>query len=346
MSDLEEFIGILRTRQAPSPTGYLHLGTARQILYTMLLANSMQGSWYLRVDDTDRKRLRKLAVKNLLYSLELIGIKPPEGVTLEKTNVYNNFYDVYQKGNFGPYIQSERLDIYHLYAQKMLDKGLAYWNFLSPEQKEELQEIKKINKKQINYYETNLKLFGKEKIIQPLNDILLAQNNSQENDLRPALMYKLQKKQKIDCYDLLLGKTTFDLELEEDFVIIKSDGYPTYHFAHLIDDFLTDVNLVIRAQEWYSSFPKHIDMFQNFWSDEKIKYTTQNGKNTPSYIHLPFILNTTGNKKMSKRDGDVNMLDFLKKGYLAESLLNYLVFLGWRPKNDEKELYLTVHDFI
>lgn len=328
-----------RTRQAPSPTGYLHLGTTRQILFTLLLAKSNQGQWFLRVEDTDQNRLNPDAVTNLLQTLNELGIQTPEGVTLEKTSVYNSDYQAYQKGEFGPYIQSERRHLYQKYAQELIDKKLAYWNYLSPEEKEELQAIKKINHQPIDYFKINVEQFGEDKLWQSVESNL-------QNVQKPALMYRLKRNEKVVCQDLLLGTTEFDLSLEEDFTILKSDGFPTYHLAHLVDDFLMETNLVIRAQEWYASLPKHIVMFKELWGEnEKEMCVSKNGRNVPDYLHLPFILPQVGNKKLSKRDGNVNMLNYLEQGYLPEALINYLAFLGWNP-GTEQELYLDKNDFL
>lgn len=316
---------MFRTRQAPSPTGYLHIGTARTVLFTKLLAKINDGVYYLRLEDTDRNRLVPEAAKILLSALNKIGLEPDEGLTLTETNLKSDFYDIYQKGNFGPYIQSERLDIYHEHAQKLIDKGLAYWNFLSPEEKGELQEIKTINKRPIDYYKICSEKYGEE-------EIKISLKNALERELRPVLMYKIQQPGKLICNDLLLGQTEFDLSLEEDFTIIKSDGYPTYHLAHLVDDYLMETSLVVRSQEWYPSLPKHTKMFLDYW------------KKAPGYIHLPFILSEVGNKKMSKRDGNVNLQDYLDKGFLPEAIINYICFLGWNP-GTEKEMYLEAHDF-
>lgn len=349
---------MFRTRQAPSPTGYLHIGTARTVLFTKLIAQINQGIWYLRLEDTDQNRLQKDSVKVLLSAMDSIGLKADEGISLvgqkevmnrnEKVEVVklplakglapkvtgvssrdnslqpDNFYGIYQNGNFGPYIQSHRLSIYHEHAQNLIDQNLAYWSYLSPQDKQELQEIKQVTKQPINYYKICNEKFG-DKIKTSVKDAL-------QDPLKPVLMYKLQRSDKKTCHDELLGDSNFDLNLEEDFGILKSDGFPTYHLAHLIDDHLMKTTCVIRSQEWFPSFPKHQTMFQDYW------------KTVPQYIHLPFILGENGNKKMSKRDGNVNLQDYLDKGYLPEAIINYLSFLGWNPGTD-KEMYLDQSNF-
>jgi glutamyl-tRNA synthetase len=314
-----------RTRQAPSPTGYLHLGTTRQVLFTKLFAMKNQGVWYLRLEDTDRNRLIPEAARGLLKPLEILGLLPDEGVTSVQIGEKDETYGIYQVGDFGPYIQSERQKIHQEHAQILIDKKLAYWSYLTAEDKQELQEIKQTSKRSINYFQICSQRYSEELMYQPVVTALLDEN-------KPSLLYKLQRNEKIICKDELLGETEFDLNLEEDFTILKSDGFPTYHLAHLIDDYLMQTTLVIRAQEWYPSFPKHATMFQDYWGT------------VPKYIHLPFILGVTGNKKMSKRDGNVNIQDYLDKGYLPEAMINYLAFLGWNPGTDQ-EFYLEKEDF-
>lgn len=314
-----------RTRQAPSPTGYLHFGTARQILFTKLFALARKGIYYLRLEDTDQKRLNPDAATKLIQNISTLGLQPDEGVNLTHKGDFNQFYQVWQDGPHSPYIQSQRLDLYHWHAQKLIDQGLAYWSYLTPQDKEELQQIKQATKQPINYYAICSQKFSSDKLTASVTQALA-------DPQKPVLMYKLQRQAKIQCQDILLGDTTFDLSLEEDFGILKSDGFPTYHLAHLVDDYLMQTTLAIRAQEWLASMPKHITMYQDYWGS------------TIQYLHLPVILSTTGNKKMSKRDGNVNMQDYLDKGYLPEAILNYLAFLGWNP-GTEQELFLDPSDF-
>jgi nondiscriminating glutamyl-tRNA synthetase len=231
-----------RTRQAPSPTGYLHLGTARTVLFTQLLAIINNGSWYLRLEDTDRARLQPDSVKILLGALEGIGLSAKEGIILspndevksQKQNQTQNqpdvFYGVYQSGEYGPYIQSQRLAIYHEHANNLIEKKLAYWSYLTAEEKKELQDMKQAICQPIDYFT----------ICSQKNSQYLYQSveNALKDPQKPVLMYRLKRDQKIICNDQLLGDSEFDLALEEDFTILKSDGFPTYHFAHLVDDYL------------------------------------------------------------------------------------------------------------
>jgi glutamyl-tRNA synthetase len=315
-----------RTRQAPSPTGYIHLGTARTVLFTDLLSRHYNGSWYLRLEDTDRTRLVADAAVKILESLDSVSLTPEEGITLEEIGNKDAFYGVYQQGKYGPYIQSERLKIYHDHAQKLIDKKLAYWSIVSESQKQDLLAVKQASKKPINYHRLAETSATSESMFMSVESGL-------NHPDKPALRYHIQKDAKIVCKDILLGETMFDLALEEDFVILKNDGYPTYHFAHLIDDHLMETTHVIRSQEWFPSIAKHVAMFETYWGD------------VPQYLHLPFILGETGTKKMSKRDMIVDLAHYIKQGYLAEAIINYLAFLGWNP-GTEQELYLTQDEVI
>jgi glutamyl-tRNA synthetase len=331
---------MLRTRQAPSPTGFLHFGTSCTMLFTQLIAQSEKGIWYLRLEDTDRNRLQPDAVGSLLASMKTLGLNPNEGVNTESRGIQDSFYKVYQDGNYGPYIQSERLEYYHKYAQQLIDSKYCYWSYIKEDDKLELQELKKINKKAVNYFQANIqKLSGA-----PLTDSSAIMTPEIEakmfatveqgllDEQKPDLRFRIQEDKEVTTTDHLLGKTTFNMSLEEDFTALKSDGYPTYHLAHAIDDKLMATSLVIRSQEWISSLPKHYCLTQALWGE------------VFNYLHIPFILGETGNKKMSKRDGNVNMQDYLDKGYLPEAIINYLAFLGWNP-GTSKELYLDKEDF-
>ncbi|MGL4759661.1 MAG: glutamate--tRNA ligase family protein [Patescibacteria group bacterium] len=331
---------MFRTRQAPSPTGFLHFGTARTLLFTHYISRVNNGVWYLRLDDTDRNRLQKDAVGSLLESMKQLGLIPDEGLSPNKEGQKDDFYGVYTKGEYGPYLQSLRLDKYHKYAQELINKEFCYWSYVTPEIKEELSSMKLILKKPIDYKQANIQIISNS----PVTEKTAIMSNTAHQKMyqsiqeglsdpqKPDLKFHIQQDRIVELDDVLLGKSKFDLNLEEDFTVIKSDGYPTYHLAHAVDDYLMKTTLNIRAQEWISSFPKHFMLFEKL------------GFGVPQYMHVPTILGETGNKKMSKRDGNVNMEDWLNKGYLPEAIINYLSFLGWNP-GTEKELYLSEEDF-
>lgn len=340
-------INNFRTRQAPSPTGFLHLGTARTMLFTQLIARMRDGVWYLRLEDTDRQRLNTEAVGSLLSSMDSLGLVPDEGVNIRGEGVKDSFYDIFQKGDYGPYIQSERLDLYHSYAQKLIDEKKAYWSYLTPEDKQDLLTIKNKTGQTIDYFAENIirhpqynnspQTLSELKIacLEDTDRLFQSVQKALLDDAKPALMFMMKEDRILSCDDILLGGSSFDLNLEEDFVILKSDGYPTYHLAHAVDDYIMKTSLVIRGQEWYASLPKHIKLFDTLWG----------GNSAPEYLHVPVILGEVGNKKMSKRDGNVNIQDYIDKGYLPEAIINYLAFLGWNP-GTEKELYLNKEDFV
>jgi glutamyl-tRNA synthetase len=331
---------MFRTRQAPSPTGYLHFGTARTMLFTQLIAKKNQGNWFLRIEDTDRARLQPEAVGSLLSSMDALCLIPDEGVNNDKEGIQDDFYKIYQKGEYGPYIQSERLEFYHKYAQQLIDKKLCYWSYITPQDKEELVTIKQITKKPINYYQANIQKLNSKPLTESselLNEIASSKlfqsvENGLKDALKPDLKFKMLRDEILETNDVILGRSSFNLALEEDFTCIKSDGYPTYHMAHPIDDTMMKTSLVIRSQEWISSLPKHIQIFK------ALDFVL------PEFMHVPFILSEVGNKKMSKRDGNVNIEEYINAGYLPEAIINYLAFLGWNPGTD-KELYLNPQDF-
>lgn len=332
---------MFRTRQAPSPTGYLHFGTARTLLFTHYISRINNGMWYLRLDDTDRNRLQPDAVGSLLESMRVLGLIPDEGLSPDKKGIKDDFYNVYSEGEYGPYIQSQRLEIYHKYAQQLIDQKLCYWSYVTPEIKEELSTFKQITKKPIDYFQANLQILSnapvteKTKLTNIESELELFQSVSKglNDNRKPDLKFRINQDRIVENDDMLLGKSKFDLNLEEDFTVLKSDGFPTYHLAHAVDDQLMNTSVNIRSQEWISSLPKHIKLFEALGFDK------------PVYMHVPPILGETGNKKMSKRDGNVNMEDWLKKGYLPEAIVNYLSFLGWNPGTD-KEIYLDIDDFV
>ena len=317
---------MFRTRVAPSPTGYLHLGFVRTVLFGKLMAIKESGVCYFRLEDTDQNRLMAESPKKVLSGLSRLGLDLEEGCSLHGQGETDAIFGIYQNGSFGPYIQSLRNPIYHQHAQNLIDRRLAYWSYISPEEKENLQKIKQVTKQPIDYFTICSDKSG-DKLYQSIQQGL-------EDSAKPALLYKIKRGAIVHCSDILLGPSQFDLNLEEDFTILKSDGFPSYHLAHLIDDNLMQTSLVIRTQEWGASLGRHTQMFVDYWGIDKV----------PGYMHLPFVLGTTGNKKMSKRDGNVNTELYFQAGYTEEAIINYLAFLGWNPGTD-KELYLDQNDF-
>lgn len=314
----------LKVRFAPSPTGYMHIGALRQILLNVFLSKKTGSKWMLRIEDTDRNRLDPDAFKNFMESLEILNLDPKEGATYKKTDDFNEFYKLYQTGNYGPYIQSLRTEIYHKHADEGIERGIFYWSNISPLKRTELVETKQKDKIFINWFEESEKS-DKDIMFLPVKEVL----SNKEKYPNACLRFKLMREGKVVVDDLLLGEMEFDLSIAEDPVFLKGDGFPTYALAHLIDDQLMDVDIAIRTQEWVASSGVHRQAYIDFWGIKNVKLR---------YLHAPFVLGEQGNKKMSKRDGKVNMAQYLEKGYLPEAMINYLSFLGWNP-GTEKEMY-------
>lgn len=298
---------MVRTRFAPSPTGYLHVGGLRTALYSYLLAKQRGGKFLLRIEDTDRERYIAGGVLNILKSLYWAGIIPDEGVLLENFESDN----IIQKGECGPYIQSERLEIYQKYIKQLLENGTAYYCFCTPERLEELRKKQELKKLPTHYDRQCLKLSE--------NEI----KTKIEAKEKYVVRMKMPKEGEVVFDDLVRGEISFANKLIDDQVLIKSDGFPTYHFAVVVDDHLMKITHVIRGEEWISSTPKHIQLYKSF--DWEI----------PQFGHLPLLLNPD-KSKLSKRQGDVSVDDYRKKGYLPEALINFIAFLGWNPGSDQE----------
>ena len=269
----------IRTRFAPSPTGYLHVGGLRTALYNYLYAKQNNGEFILRIEDTDQQRLINNATDNLI------------DILIHLNMVYD--FGPNKNDQYGPYIQSERLNIYKKYYLQLIESKKAYVCF-----------VKNDN-------------------LLPEENIKIALKRMKGEEF--VIKLKVNCNKIITIEDQIRGKIDFDLSLIQDPIIIKSDGYPTYHFANVIDDHLMNITHVIRGEEWISSLPKHVLLYQAFnWE-------------IPQFYHLPLLLNPD-KSKLSKRQGDVSVEDFLKNGYTKEALINFVALLGWHPK-DNQELF-------
>jgi len=316
----------LRVRIAPSPTGLFHVGNLRTALTNYLFARSQKGEFIVRVEDTDQERLFPEAIPDMLKSLKWIGIEPNEGIVEVKDADFKANLDgkpdkilyqrlkkkFVQKGKHGPYFQSDRLDIYKEYADKLLKKGLIYPCFCTAEKLSKLR--KDCQKKGIPpMYDRHCLKLSQEEIKKKIKT-------------EPyVLRLKIPQKGKTVFTDLVRGKIEIENKVVDDPILIKSDGFPTYHFAVVIDDRLMNISHVFRGEEWISSVPKHLLIYKAF------------GWEPPIFGHLPQLLNMEG-KKLSKRDGDTAVTDFRIKGYLPEALTNFIALLGWNPKT-ERELF-------
>jgi glutamyl-tRNA synthetase len=289
----------IRTRFAPSPTGYLHIGGLRTALYSYLFSKQHGGKFILRIEDTDVKRQVEGAVEAIYSGLKWAGIKHDEGPDIG--------------GSYGPYMQSQRLDLYKKYANELLDKRHAYYCFCGDETLEKMRE-EQIAKKQAPKYDRRCLKLSKDEI-----------KNKLTNGKPYAIRMKIPENRKIEFNDIVRGKITYNSNELDDQVLLKSDGYPTYHLAVVIDDYLMKISHVTRTEEWLPSTPKHILLYEYF------------GWQPPQWAHLPLLLNPD-KTKMSKRKGDVALDEYIKKEYLPEAMINFLAFLGWNP-DTEKEIY-------
>ena len=296
----------IRVRFAPSPTGYVHIGGLRTALYNYLFAKKNGGKLLLRIEDTDRTRLVEGATENLINELAWAGIHFDEGVSLENGKVS-------EKGDRGPYIQSERKDegIYEKYIQELLDNGHAYRCFCTKERLEHLKEEQKADGKMPKY----------DGLCRGISDEEAKKRI--ENGEEYVIRLKLPANRDIVFDDMVKGKITINTNDMDDQVLIKSDGFPTYHFAVVVDDHLMGITHIIRGDEWLSSTPKHVYLYEAFGWEE------------PKYIHLPTVLNKSG-KKLSKRNDDASVEDFRNKGFLPQALVNYLALVGWCPDSNQE----------
>lgn len=287
----------IRVRFAPSPTGYLHVGGLRTALYNYLFARKNGGIFILRIEDTDRTRFVEGAVENLIESLSWCRLGYDEGPAMG--------------GNYGPYFQSERLGIYKRELQTLIGKKEAYYCFCPAERIEKLRQEQQKAGQQTKYDKHCLNLTD-------------AQIGTKVSAGVPhVLRLNVPANRTIVVDDMIRGRVEFGSDLLDDQVLLKADGYPTYHLANVIDDHLMGISHVIRGEEWLSSTPKHILLYDAF------------GWEKPLFAHLPLLLNPD-RSKLSKRQGDVAVEDYRAKGYLPEALLNFVALLGWNPGTQQE----------
>lgn len=308
----------VRVRFAPSPTGYLHVGGLRSALYNYLFAKKNGGEFILRIEDTDRSRFVEGAIESLIISLDRMGMKYSEGVFLQSTS--DN--QLVQIGEYGPYIQSERTDLYQKYALELIEKKKAYHCFCTAERLEAMR-TEQIKNKQAPKYDKQCLSLSEEEIAtrrasgEPC--VIRLNVSSDRGDVTFA--------------DLVRGDVKFNVKDVDDQVLMKSDGFPTYHLANVVDDHLMEITQVIRGEEWLSSTPKHILLYEAF------------GWEVPQFAHLPLLLNAD-KSKLSKRQGDVAVEDYLVKGYLAEALINFVALLGWNPGQGATQEVFTLEELV
>jgi len=287
----------VRVRFAPSPTGYLHVGGLRTALYDYIFAKQKKGIFILRIEDTDQTRYVEGAVENLINSLKMMGIEYDEGPDKD--------------GGYGPYLQSQRLDIYRKYIDELIEKGFAYYCFATKEELDEMRE-EQLAANETQKYDGRYRNYPKSEALKRIG-----------NGESYVVRLRMPDDRAFSFYDQIRGNVEIDSSLVDDQVILKSDGFPTYHLASVVDDKLMEITHVIRGEEWISSTPKHIYLYECF------------GWQQPEWIHLPLILNPD-RSKLSKRQGDVAVEDYVNKGYLPDALVNFVTLLGWHPHEDQE----------
>jgi len=279
-----------RTRFAPSPTGFMHVGNFRTGLFAWLVAKNLEGTFVLRLEDTDKKREVQGSAEHIVQCFEELGLEIDEGFG--------------GSGDFGPYRQSERLDIYKKWAQKLIDSGRAYADPYSPEEVQAFREQAQKEKKPFLYRNHR------------------PTNPPKWDGTQPLRFKSTQQSRSFD--DIVFGNIECNPEATDDFILIKSDGYPTYNFAHIVDDAEMNITHLIRGQEFLSSMPYYLDLYEALKLD------------VPIFAHLPHIMNEQGNKKLGKRDGSKDVLDYIKEGYLPEAIVSFIATLGWNDGTEQE----------
>ena len=292
----------VRTRIAPSPTGAPHVGTAYMALFNLAFARKHQGQMILRIEDTDQSRSTKESEDAILSSLKWLGLDWDEGPDCG--------------GEFGPYRQSERLEIYREHAKILLEKDRAYYCFCTADRLAEMRAMQEKNKTTQGY----------DGHCRNLSPIQIKQNI--EEGLNHVIRLKMPKSGTCKIEDKLRGDVELDFSQSDDQVLLKSDGFPTYHLAVVVDDFSMKISHVIRGEEWITSTPKHLVLYDAF------------GWKPPEYIHLPLLLNPDGTK-MSKRRNPTSIEYYRRAGYSADALLNYLSLMAYPAINEEEKFFLA-----
>jgi glutamyl-tRNA synthetase len=303
----------IRLRFAPSPTGYLHIGSLRTVLFDYFAAKTLDGDFILRIEDTDQKREVEGTVENLIEVLNKFNIRFDEGPGAINTHLIRGDGGVKDVGKFGPYIQSKRLDIYKKYTDKILELDGAYPCFCTSERLEKMRADQQAKKLPPRYDRACRDLSKKEVEVKI------------KNNEKFVIRQKMPLSGEIVIRDEIKGDIKFKIADLDDHVLIKSNGIPTYQFANVVDDREMQISHVLRGDEWIPSFPKNILLYKAF------------GWTPPKYIHLPLVLDKTGGK-LSKRGNDVAVEDYLAKGYLPEAIINFCILLGWHPKGDDEIL--------
>lgn len=280
----------VRTRFAPSPTGFLHVGGIRTALFAFLVAKQAKGTFVLRFEDTDKKREVPGSAEHLISSLKAIGIEYDEGPDVG--------------GPFGPYIQSQRLDHYQAWAERLIEQGRAYADPYTSEEMQSFRDEAAAQKRAFRYRD-------------------YCPERPPVWDGTQPLRFRSDPKS-YTYHDEVMGDITTSPEVVDDFILIKSDGYPTYNFAHIVDDAEMHISHVIRGQEFISSMPNYLALYEAL------------GLERPIFAHLPHIMNEQGNKKLGKRDGAKDVLDYIRDGYLPEAMMSFIATMGWNDGTEQE----------
>ena len=294
----EEMTNQVRVRFAPSPTGYPHVGNIRTAMFNWLFARHTGGKFIVRIEDTDVARKVEGAVEAILDGLRWLGLDWDEGPGVG--------------GEYGPYIQSERLELYKEAAGRLVAQGDAYYCYCSPERLEKMR-AEQIKRKQPPGYDRHCRNLSAEE-----------RAKKEADGITPVVRFKTPLEGQTRFNDLIYGDVVFEHSTIDDFVLLKSDGYPTYHLANVVDDHAMEISHVIRAEEWISSTPRHLLLYRAF------------GFEPPQFIHHPMILGPD-RAKLSKRHGAVSILEYREQGYLPETMFNFLALIGW-SLDDKTEL--------
>lgn len=295
----------VRTRFAPSPTGFPHVGNIRTALFAWLFARHNGGSFIIRIEDTDVTRKVEGAVESILKSLRWLGLDWDEGPGVG--------------GKYGPYFQSQRLDKYHEIAQQLITQGDAYYCYCSSQRLEEMR-AEQVRSKQPPGYDRHCRELSREE-----------RAKKEAEGITPVVRFKTPLEGQTRFSDLIWGDMAFENSTLDDFVMLKSDGYPTYHLANIVDDHFMEISHVIRAEEWLSSTPRHVLMYRAL------------GFEPPNFAHLPMLLGAD-RSKLSKRHGAVSITEYYEQGYLPEAMVNFLALLGWSL--DDKTEILSRQELI
>ncbi len=295
----------VRVRYAPSPTGFPHVGGIRTALFDWLLARHSGGRFILRIEDTDVARTVSGALEANMDGLKWLGLYWDEGPEVG--------------GDYGPYFQSQRLELYKQAAERLVAQGNAYYCYCPPERLDTMRKEQEARKQPLGYDRFCRELTPKEKIAK------------EDAGIKPVVRFKVPLEGQTRFHDLIYGDVVFENKNIDDFVMLKSDGYPTYHLANVVDDHAMKISHIIRGEEWLSSTPRHLLMYQAL------------GYEPLQYVHTPLILGPD-RAKLSKRHGDVSILEYREQGYLPEAMFNFLALIGWSL--DDKTEIITRQQFV